>query len=118
VIYLESSRVAFEKLRSMFKDGTLRVVEGLKVLEVREDFVGRTQPSLEQGHIKWFNDAKGFGFISRSNAEDVYVHFSAIQSRGYRSLKEGQPVQFKIVKGPKGWQAENVELLNPPGKTD
>ena len=63
---------------------------------------------LETGTVKWFNDAKGFGFISRQNGEDVFVHFSAIQASGFRSLQEGQQVQFDVVKGPKGWQAENV----------
>jgi cold shock protein len=66
---------------------------------------------MEQGTVKWFNDAKGYGFISRENGEDVFVHFSAIQANGFRSLKEGQPVTFNVVKGPKGWQAENVQLL-------
>ena len=67
--------------------------------------------SMEQGTVKWFNDAKGYGFISRDNGEDVFVHFSAIQANGFRSLKEGQPVTFNVVKGPKGWQAENVQML-------
>jgi cold shock protein len=67
--------------------------------------------TMEQGTVKWFNDAKGFGFISRQNGEDVFVHFSAIQANGFRSLQEGQAVQFNVVKGPKGWQAENVQLL-------
>src|SRR5438093_209758 len=60
---------------------------------------------METGTVKWFNDAKGYGFISRQNGEDVFVHFSAIQSNGFRSLQEGQQVQFDVVKGPKGWQA-------------
>lgn len=64
---------------------------------------------MEQGTVKWFNDAKGYGFISRQNGEDVFVHFSAIQSNGFRSLREGQAVQFTVVKGPKGLQAENVQ---------
>jgi cold shock protein len=63
----------------------------------------------EQGTVKWFNDAKGYGFISRQNGEDVFVHFSAIQAGGFRSLQEGQQVEFDVVKGPKGWQAENVK---------
>src|ERR1700743_1971289 len=67
--------------------------------------------NMEQGTVKWFNDAKGFGFLSRENGEDVFVHFSAIQSNGFRSLKEGQAVSFNVVKGPKGWQAENVQVL-------
>jgi len=62
----------------------------------------------EQGTVKWFNDAKGYGFISRQNGEDVFVHFSAIQAGGFKSLQEGQTVQFDVTKGPKGWQAENV----------
>jgi CspA family cold shock protein len=63
----------------------------------------------EQGTVKWFNDAKGYGFISRQSGEDVFVHFSAIQAGGFRSLQEGQAVQFDVTKGPKGWQAENVQ---------
>jgi CspA family cold shock protein len=66
---------------------------------------------MEQGTVKWFNDAKGFGFVSRENGDDVFVHHSAIQSNGFRSLQEGQRVQFNVVKGPKGWQAENVQAL-------
>jgi len=66
---------------------------------------------MEQGTVKWFNAAKGFGFITRQSGEDVFVHFSAIQSNGYRSLEEGQPVEFTVTKGKKGWQAENVRVL-------
>ena len=66
---------------------------------------------MEQGTVKWFNDAKGFGFISRQTGDDVFVHFSAIRSNGFRSLQEGQAVEFDIVKGPKGFQAENVQAL-------
>src|SRR5271165_1854049 len=66
---------------------------------------------MEQGTVKWFNDAKGFGFISRQNGEDVFVHFSAIQTNGFRSLQEGQAVEFNVTKGPKGLQAENVQVL-------
>jgi CspA family cold shock protein len=65
----------------------------------------------EQGTVKWFNDAKGYGFISRQNGEDVFVHFSAIQAGGFKSLQEGQTVQFDVTKGPKGWQAENVTAI-------
>jgi CspA family cold shock protein len=68
--------------------------------------------TMEQGIVKWFNDAKGFGFITRNSGEgDVFVHFSAIQSSGFRSLPEGQAVEFSVTKGPKGWQAENVKVL-------
>jgi CspA family cold shock protein len=61
-----------------------------------------------QGNVKWFNDAKGFGFITSENGDDVFVHFSAIQGAGFRSLPEGAAVEFDIVKGPKGLQAANV----------
>jgi cold shock protein len=71
----------------------------------------KEQQQMEQGTVKWFNDAKGFGFVSRENGDDVFVHHSAIQSNGFRSLQEGQRVQFNVVKGPKGWQAENVQAL-------
>ena len=62
----------------------------------------------EKGVVKWFNAAKGFGFIQRETGEDVFVHFSAIQSTGYRSLDEGAQVHFVVKKGPKGLQAEEV----------
>ena len=66
---------------------------------------------MEQGTVKWFNDTKGFGFLSRANGPDVFVHHSAIQSNGFRSLQEGQQVQFDVVKGPKGLQAERVQVI-------
>ena len=62
----------------------------------------------QTGTVKWFNDAKGFGFIARDNGEDVFVHFRAIQGTGFKSLKEGQKVSFKVVQGQKGLQAEEV----------
>jgi cold shock protein len=62
----------------------------------------------EQGTVKWFSNEKGFGFISREGQDDVFVHFSAIQGEGYRSLAEGQAVEFDVVDGPKGKQAANV----------
>jgi CspA family cold shock protein len=63
------------------------------------------------GTVKWFNAEKGFGFIAPESGEDVFVHFSAIQSGGYRSLDEGQAVEFDITQGPKGAQAANVRPL-------
>jgi cold shock protein len=64
------------------------------------------------GTVKWFNDAKGFGFITMESGEDVFVHFSAIQAQGFRSLAEGAAVEFDLVQGPKGLQAANVTLVN------
>ncbi len=60
------------------------------------------------GKVKWFNDAKGYGFIEQENGPDVFVHFSAINSSGFRSLREGQTVEFEVVEGPKGPQAQSV----------
>lgn len=64
-----------------------------------------------QGHVKWFNDAKGYGFITREGGPDVFVHYSSIQGEGFRSLSEGQAVQFEIADGPKGPLATNVVKL-------
>ena len=91
----------------------------------RPDLLGLTQSSLaekiilkneakgvsvsrEKGTVKWFNGAKGYGFIQRSTGEDVFVHFSAIQENGYRTLNEGELVEFDLLQGPKGLQAGNV----------
>ena len=63
----------------------------------------------QSGTVKWFNDAKGFGFISRENGQDVFVHFRAIQGNGFKSLAEGEKVSFKVVNGQKGLQAEEVQ---------
>jgi CspA family cold shock protein len=69
--------------------------------------------SMTVGTVKWFNADKGYGFIAPESGEDVFVHFSAIQSAGYRSLEEGQAVEFEVTSGPKGPQAANVRLLEP-----
>jgi cold shock protein len=94
------------------------------LIEASSAFIGRVQSviakrstekskavSKEQGTVKWFNASKGFGFIQRQSGEDVFVHFSAIMADGYKSLNDGQAVEFEVTKGPKGLQASNVQPL-------
>jgi cold shock protein len=72
----------------------------------------KTMSDRITGTVKWFNSSKGFGFISREGGDDVFVHFSAIQSEGYKSLEEGQKVEFAVVQGPKGPQAADVKVVS------
>ena len=65
----------------------------------------------EQGNVKWFDGSKGYGFIEREEGDDVFVHFSAIQEEGYKSLEEDEAVEFEVVEGDRGLQAENVVKL-------
>lgn len=67
-----------------------------------------TENGREQGVVKWFNASKGYGFIQRQSGEDVFVHYTGIQSDGYRTLQDGATVEFEVTKGPKGYQAINV----------
>ena len=64
-----------------------------------------------KGTVKWFNEAKGYGFLSQADGEDIFVHYTAIQGNGFRTLKEGQEVEFNVDRGPKGLQASNVTVL-------
>jgi cold shock protein len=66
---------------------------------------------MPQGRVKWFNDAKGFGFITQESGDDVFVHFSAISAQGFKSLAEGDQVEFEVTRGPKGLQAANVRKI-------
>ena len=66
---------------------------------------------MEQGTVKWFNRTKGFGFIERSEGDDVFVHYKAIQGDGFKQLDEGDKVEFEVVEGPKGLQAANVSIV-------
>jgi len=65
-----------------------------------------------QGTVKWFSNEKGYGFVSRPDGDDVFVHFSAIQGEGFKTLTEGQEVEFDVVDGPKGKQAANVRVVS------
>jgi CspA family cold shock protein len=78
---------------------------------LRKERQGATMSEREIGTVKWFNAAKGYGFIAREGAEDVFVHFSAIQTDGYKTLDEGQRVEFSVEQGSKGLQAANVVPL-------
>jgi CspA family cold shock protein len=66
---------------------------------------------MAQGRVKWFNDAKGFGFITQEGGEDVFVHFTAIAAQGFKTLTEGDRVEFEVSRGPKGMQAANVRKM-------
>ena len=75
-------------------------------------FAHRRSSLATQGTVKWFSNEKGYGFLSRPDGDDVFVHFSAIEGDGYRTLTEGQEVEFDVVDGPKGKQAANVRPLS------
>ncbi|MBI5642155.1 MAG: cold-shock protein [Deltaproteobacteria bacterium] len=67
---------------------------------------------MPSGKVKWFNESKGFGFIEQDSGEDVFVHYTSIQGNGFKTLREGQRVDFEVTKGPKGLKAENVNPLS------
>lgn len=103
------------KLLAVFWIHSLRQTFGYSAFDVFSIdvlglFCNKERTMKEFGTVKWFNAAKGFGFISRENGEDVFVHFSAIESTGYRSLEEGARVSFVVKTGQKGLQAEQVSL--------
>jgi CspA family cold shock protein len=78
------------------------------VTRAGQDYLGKDLSMKEKGTVKWFNDAKGYGFIQRESGQDVFVHHSSIQQDGFKSLSEGQAVEFTVTKGPKGLQAQDV----------
>jgi CspA family cold shock protein len=102
--------MAFPKVKRV--DSRLPTKETFGPLD-RPGFAGGDlrERSMAQGRVKWFNDAKGFGFIEQEGGEDVFVHFSAIKGEGFKSLAEGQQVNFEVVQGPKGLQAANVTKI-------
>jgi CspA family cold shock protein len=111
-IYKHSS----SSIDSRFHSGTLRAFHEIHRIVgelshgVRETLESNVRRQIEvQGTVKWFNNSKGYGFIGREDGPDVFVHYSAIVGDGYRTLQEGDPVEFEIVQGPKGPQASNVQ---------
>lgn len=76
-----------------------------------QDVGEQAAAAMETGTVKWFNDSKGYGFISRDDGEDIFVHFSAIEGEGFRSLREGQRVEFTVEQGDKGLRAARVRAL-------
>ena len=88
----------------------------LLLISIREGFrvelkQWKVSKKMTTGKVKWFNDSKGFGFLEQENGEDVFCHFSAITGDGFKSLQEGDAVEFDVVKGPKGLQAANVKRI-------
>ena len=86
----------------------MRCLVATRRLVAGPSFVCEGGSTLAEGTVKWFSNEKGFGFIARESGDDVFVHYSAITMDGYKSLTEGQKVQFEVVQGPKGAQAANV----------
>jgi CspA family cold shock protein len=78
---------------------------------VRGVHPGKDRSVMANGRVKWFNDAKGFGFITQESGDDVFVHFSAINAQGFKTLAEGDQVEFEVTRGPKGLQAANVRMV-------
>jgi CspA family cold shock protein len=100
-------RLGLRKPGRSFLFGQARCNGSVLVIQVRSVDVAER----EIGTVKWFNDSKGYGFISRESGSDVFVHYSAIQSDGFRSLKEGQRVEFSVEQGDKGLQAVQVIVI-------
>ena len=108
--YLGKRVKSFRSL-DLLRHGPPRTVSSSRFPQLMLGFAARKRELMkETGTVKWFNASKGFGFIARENGEDVFVHFSAIEAAGYRSLDEGARVSFVVKNGPKGLQAEQVAL--------
>jgi cold shock protein len=96
----------------MTSDGSFSTTDWCYARQIATDHErGVKRLSREQGVVKWFNASKGYGFIQRQSGEDVFVHFAAIQMDGYKTLNEGQMVEFEVKQGPKGYQAESVTAV-------
>jgi CspA family cold shock protein len=109
--YVRASQLRLRLLRRLWRD----LIGAGQVSRRRfgaAPLQGRKSTMRITGKVKWFNNAKGYGFIEREGGSDVFVHFSAVQGNGFRTLEEGQAVEFEIVDGPKGPQAGNVTKPN------
>ncbi len=98
-------------MRDPVRAAFLFVGSSLFVRQCRRMTPPSRREQLATGKVKWFNDAKGFGFITQESGEDVFVHFSAVQAQGFKSLAEGDQVEFEVTRGPKGLQAANVRKV-------
>jgi cold shock protein len=93
---------------------SFRVLAGQAGNMIKEQGSPMEKMDKEIGKVKWFNNAKGYGFIERNDGGDVFVHHTAIQMNGFRTLAEGEAVNFSVIQGPKGMQAENVTKAEEP----
>jgi CspA family cold shock protein len=102
------------RLRGLWPGACERDTRHCRRLVLWRGFLGSLEVAHTQGKVKWFNDTKGFGFISGEGGQDIFVHHTAIQAEGYRSLKEGEVVEFDLEPGPKGLKATNVRRVEAP----
>ena len=109
---MQSSRTSLKTAAALLRGSGLGASDSLMLCSAGFRLTEKSKAvSKEQGTVKWFNASKGFGFIQRQSGEDVFVHFSAIVADGYKTLNDGQAVEFEVSKGPKGLQASNVQPL-------
>ncbi|WP_281400820.1 cold-shock protein [sulfur-oxidizing endosymbiont of Gigantopelta aegis] len=126
VSVLPLSQITFLLLNGFFAIVIMLLLQSIKMTAISQFFAARktkkaatpkapkqsTDPNRESGTVKWFDSNKGYGFITRSMGEDIFVHFRSIKGNGYRSLYEGQAVEFLVTEGSKGPQAEDIQIVS------